>query len=144
MTVPATSPCVHIVICIIIEPVIDSMNANVSRALCLTRLALSTRCFSSSSALAHRNAYLVAPHSFHEPSRPIFSASCIVCGSVAGREEEVGGAVRRGGGGRTSRYEAVQGNKEVDGEVSSERVKERGPGEGEHNENRRRGNRRGG
>lgn len=54
------------------------------------------------------------------------------------------GSSERCAGERTSRYEAVQGNKEVEGELSCERVKEREPGKEAHNENRRRGSRGGG
>lgn len=143
MTVPTTSPYVHIVICIIIGPVIDFMNANVSRALCLPHFALAT-CFSSSSfSLAHCNAYLrCSPPS----ATPLVQSSPLRASSAGAWRVGGGGweSSKRYAGRRTSRYEAVQGNKEVEGDASCERVKEHEPGEGEHNDSRRRGSRGGG
>lgn len=55
--------------------------------------------------------------------------------------EGVWGNSERCTGGQTSRYEAAQGNKEAEEEASCERVKEHKLGEGEHNENRRKGSR---
>lgn len=135
----------HIVICIIIGPVIDSMNANVWRALCLPRLAsLALLVSPHPFALALCDAYL--RRSSLPPSTANLHRSERRLRERGGWEEEVGGGggSERCAGGRTSRYETAQGNKEAEGDASCERVKERKPGEGEQNENRRRGSRGGG
>lgn len=120
--------------------VIDSMNANVSQALCLPRLALFTLFSFSSFALAQRNAFaLLLP----PPTNPLSQSSPLHASSAGTWRvgEEGWGSSERCAGGQTSRYEAAQGNKEAEGEASCERVKERKLGEGEHNKNRRRGSR---